>query len=57
MTVVPMPLNRFAERVVVAELMIWLTSPGNTHVTGQTVYVDNGADVAMRGENIWDLAD
>lgn len=56
MTVVPMPLNGFAEPEVVAELMIWLTSPVNTHVTGQTVYVDGGADVAMRGENVWDLA-
>jgi NAD(P)-dependent dehydrogenase (short-subunit alcohol dehydrogenase family) len=57
MTVVPMPLNGFAEPEVVAELMIWLTSPVNTHVTGQTVYVDGGADVAMRGENVWDLAE
>ena len=55
-TVVPMPLNGFAEPEVVAELMIWLSSPANTHVTGQTVYVDGGADVAMRGENVWDLA-
>lgn len=55
-TVVPMPLNGFAEPEVVAELMIWLASPVNTHVTGQTVYVDGGADVAMRGENVWDLA-
>lgn len=55
MSVVPMPLNGFAEPEVVAELMIWLTSPANTHVTGQTVYVDGGADVAIRGENVWDL--
>ncbi|HAL29744.1 MAG TPA: short-chain dehydrogenase [Coriobacteriia bacterium] len=52
-TVVPMPLNGFAEPEVVAELMIWLTSPANTHVTGQTIYVDGGADVAMRGDDIW----
>lgn len=57
MSVVPMPLNGFAEPEVVAELMIWLTSPANTHVTGQTVYVDGGADVAMRGENVWDLCE
>lgn len=56
MSVVPMPLNGFAEPEVVSELMIWLTSPTNTHVTGQTVYVDGGADVSMRGENVWDLA-
>lgn len=56
-TVVPMPLNGFADPEVVSELMIWLTSPANTHVTGQTVYVDGGADVSMRGDNIWDLAE
>ena len=56
MSVVPMPLNGFAEPEVVAELLVWLTSPANTHVTGQTVYVDGGADVAIRGENVWDLA-
>ena len=51
------PLNGFADPEVVAELMIWLTNPANTHVTGQTVYVDGGADVSMRGDNIWDLAE
>ena len=56
MSVVPMPLNGFAEPEVVAELMIWLTSPANTHVTGQTIYIDGGADVGIRGENVWDLA-
>ncbi len=55
MSVGPMPLNGFAEPEVVAELMIWLATPANTHVTGQTVYVDGGADVAIRGENVWDL--
>ena len=54
--VVPMPLHGFMKAEVVADLLIWLTSEANTHVTGQTIYIDGGSDVALRGENIWDLA-
>ena len=54
--VVPMPLNGFMEPVAVASLLVWLTSPENTHTTGQTIYIDGGSDAALRGENIWDLA-
>lgn len=50
---VPMPLNGFMEPTVVSDLLIWLTSPENTHVTGQTIYIDGGYDVTLRGENIW----
>ena len=53
---VPMPLNGYMEPEAVASLLIWLTSPENTHTTGQTIYIDGGSDVALRGENIWDLA-
>lgn len=53
---VPMPLNGFMEPEAVASLLIWLSSPDNTHTTGQTIYIDGGSDVALRGENIWDLA-
>jgi NAD(P)-dependent dehydrogenase (short-subunit alcohol dehydrogenase family) len=53
---VPMPLHGYMEPEVVASLLIWLTSPENTHTTGQTIYIDGGSDVALRGENIWDLA-
>ncbi len=55
-TMVPMPLNGFMEPEAVASLLIWLTSPENTHTTGQTIYIDGGSDAALRGENIWDLA-
>jgi NAD(P)-dependent dehydrogenase (short-subunit alcohol dehydrogenase family) len=54
--VVPMPLNGFEEPEVIAELLVWLASPANTHVTGQTIYIDGGADAVIRGENVWDLA-
>ena len=53
---VPMPLNGYMEPEVVASLLIWLTSPENTHTTGQTIYIDGGSDASLRGENIWDLA-
>lgn len=49
----PMPLNYHARDVDVANLLIWLTSVENTHVTGQTIFIDGGADVVMRGDDIW----
>jgi NAD(P)-dependent dehydrogenase (short-subunit alcohol dehydrogenase family) len=51
---VPMPLNYYMEPESVASLLIWLTSPENTHVTGQTVYIDGGSDAVLRGDNVWD---
>lgn len=50
---VPMPLHGFLEPENVAELLIWLTSEANSHVTGQTIYIDGGSEVAIRGEDIW----
>lgn len=50
---VPMPLNHHAEAIVIARLLAWLTSEENTHVTGQTIYVDGGADASLRGDDIW----
>lgn len=52
---VPMPLNYYLEPENVAHLLIWLTSVENTHVTGQTIYIDGGSDAALRGDNVWDL--
>jgi NAD(P)-dependent dehydrogenase (short-subunit alcohol dehydrogenase family) len=53
---VPMPLHGYMEPEAVASLLIWLTSPENTHTTGQTIYIDGGSDAVLRGENVWDLA-
>ncbi len=50
---VPMPLNYYLKPHQVAYLLIWLTSLENTHTTGQTIYIDGGSDVAIRGDNIW----
>ncbi|WP_413455589.1 SDR family oxidoreductase [Glutamicibacter sp. FR1] len=51
---VPMPLNYDSEAVVVARLLLWLTSDENkTPITGQTIYCDGGAETTLRGDNIW----
>ena len=50
---VPMPLNYHSEASVIAKLLLWLTSEENTHVTGQTIHCDGGAEATLRGENIW----
>lgn len=50
---VPMPLNGFAEPIVVARLLAWLAGPENSHLCGQVVFVDGGSDVVIRGESVW----
>lgn len=52
-TMVPMPLNYYLKPRQVAYLLVWLTSLENTHTTGQTIYIDGGSDVALRGDDIW----
>ncbi|MFZ3566739.1 SDR family oxidoreductase [Streptomyces sp. BH097] len=46
---VPMPLNGHAEPEVIARALRWLTSAENSHVTGQVLYVDGGAEAVLRG--------
>ena len=50
---VPMPLNGHSEPVVIARLLAWLTSEENSHLAGQTIYCDGGADATLRGDDIW----
>jgi NAD(P)-dependent dehydrogenase (short-subunit alcohol dehydrogenase family) len=45
---VPMPLNGYAQPEAPAQLAAWLVSEENTHVTGQVVYVDGGAEATLR---------
>lgn len=54
---VPMPLNGHQPPESVAHLLIWLTSPANTHMAGQVIYDDGGADVSLRGDDIWSWND
>ena len=46
---VPMPLGGHAPPEAVAHALVWLVSPENTHVTGQLLCVDGGAEVSQRG--------
>lgn len=50
---VPMPLNYHQPAQSIADLLIWLTSEQNTHMAGQTIYCDGGADATLRGDDIW----
>lgn len=54
---VPMPLNYHQPPESVANALIWLTSPENTHMAGQTIYVDGGAEVSLRGDDVWSWND
>ncbi|MFD7287115.1 SDR family oxidoreductase [Streptomyces sp. NPDC059863] len=49
----PMPLGGPYEPVAAAELLAWLTSEKNGHMTGQTIFLDGGADVLLRGDSTW----
>jgi NAD(P)-dependent dehydrogenase (short-subunit alcohol dehydrogenase family) len=51
--VVPMPLNGIADPIVCANLLAFLTSPENTHLCGQVIFVDGGSDVVIRGDSTW----
>lgn len=50
---VPMPLNYHQAPESIAEVLIFLASAANTHMAGQTIYVDGGADASLRGDDIW----
>ena len=54
--IVPMPLHGFIEAAEIAELLMWLSSEKNSHMTGQTIYIDGGADAQLRGDDIWKIA-
>lgn len=54
---VPMPLNSHQGPESIAHLLIWLTSVENTHCAGQTIYCDGGADVVLRGDDVWSWND
>jgi NAD(P)-dependent dehydrogenase (short-subunit alcohol dehydrogenase family) len=45
---VPMPLHGYAEAADVARVLAFLVDAGTTHVTGQVLYVDGGAEASLR---------
>lgn len=50
---VPMPYGGVLEPAEVAQLLITMTDPGMRGVTGQTIFIDGGADCIRRGDDIW----
>lgn len=46
---VPMPLNGYAPPEAVAHALLWLLAPENTHMAGQVVFVDGGAEAVTVG--------
>lgn len=49
----PMPLNGHARPETIAEVLAFLVSEANTHMTGQTLYIDGGGEALLRGDDIW----
>lgn len=45
---VPMPLNGYLTADDVAQVLAFLISPANSHITGQVVFVDGGAEATLR---------
>lgn len=45
---VPMPLNGYLQADDVAQVLAFLVSAENSHITGQVVFVDGGAEVTLR---------
>lgn len=50
---VPMPLNGWMPAESAAELLSWLTSPANTHLCGQVIFIDGGVDAVFRKDTTW----
>ena len=49
----PMPLGGPYEPIAAAELLAFLSSESNGHMTGQTIFIDGGADIVLRGDSTW----
>ncbi len=45
---VPMPLNGYAGPEAIAEALAFFVGAANTHITGQVVYIDGGAEATLR---------
>lgn len=49
----PMPLNGHAQAITIAEVLAFLVSEANTHMTAQMLYIDGGGEAKLRGDDIW----
>ena len=50
---VPMPIGRDGRPEEIAELLLWLTSPENSLMVGQILFIDGGAEATVRGDTLW----
>ena len=50
---VPMPLGGVADPSAIATVLAFLTDAATTHVTGQVLFVDGGADCVLRGDDVF----
>ena len=46
-------LNAVVPGVVTGPVLLWLANPANAHTTGQTIVCDGGADMVLRGDDVW----
>ena len=51
---VPMPLAGHAQAEEIAPVLDFLSGPENRHMTGQVIFVDGGADVVLRDDDVWE---
>ena len=49
----PMPLTEPFPPRRIAELLAFLTGEHNGQITGQTIFIDGGADATIRGDDVW----
>ncbi|HEX2910073.1 MAG TPA: SDR family oxidoreductase [Chloroflexia bacterium] len=49
----PMPIGRDARPEEIGELLYWLSSPANSMMVGQIIFIDGGADATIRGDSTW----
>ncbi|MGN7862842.1 SDR family oxidoreductase [Microbacterium sp. 22303] len=54
---VPTPLNHHQTVQTIADLLIWLASEQNTHLCGQMLFCDGGAELVLRGVDAYSFAD
>ena len=50
---VPMPLHGYAQAEDLARVIAFLADAGTTHVTGQVLYVDGGAEASLRPASVF----
>ncbi len=49
----PTPVGRIAQPADVANVLIFLSSPENSHMVGQMMYIDGGGEATVRGDLAW----